>query len=194
VLVTSEDKVFVETFDDQPEATEFVSKQQFSAIKLNFGPAGPTALYDALYFACEHRFKGGPSHDSFRVIVLLSDGGDNQSRTTRNDAIASAQRAGAVIFAVSTDENSYTAAGSAPGNQTLKHLADETGGLAFLHLNKKELPKVFTIIKEQIENMRLLSYVPADPLRDRQYRSVELKPAKNDLKLRFPKGCFVTAP
>jgi Ca-activated chloride channel family protein len=194
VLVTPEDKVFVEKFDVLPEATEFVSKQQFSAIKLNLAPAGPTALYDALRFACDQRIKGGPSQDSFRVIVLLSDGEDNQSHNTRNDAIASAQRAGAVIFAVSTDENSYGARGGARGNETLKHLADETGGIAFLHLNKKELPKVFTIIEEQIENMRLLSYVPADPLHDGQYRSVELKPAKNDLKLRFPKGYFVTAP
>lgn len=195
VLVTPEDQVFVEKFDILPEATDFVSKQQFSAIKLNLAPSGPTALYDALRFACDQRIKGGPSHDSFRVILLLSDGADNASHITRNDAIASVQRTGAVIFAVSTDENSYGATGSARGNEALKRLADETGGMAFLHLNKKELPKVFTIIEEQIENVRLLSYVPADPLRDGQYRSVELKPAsKNSLKLRFPKGYFVTAP
>ena len=192
-LVNPDDKVFVEKFDVVPEATEFVSKQQFSAIKLNLAPAGPTALYDALRFGCDQRIKDGPLQNSFRVILLLSDGGDNQSHNTRNDAIAAAQRAGVVIFAVSTDENSYGAASGARGNETLKHLADETGGIAFLHLNKKELPKVFTIIEEQIENMRLLSYIPADPLHDGQYRSVELKPAKKDLKLRFPKGYFLTA-
>jgi VWFA-related protein len=195
VLVTPEDKIFVEKFDVLPEATEFVSKQQFSSIKLNLAPSGPTALYDALRFACEQRIKSGPSPDSLRVIVLLSDGGDNQSHITRNEAIASAQRAGVVILAVSTDENAYGAAGGGRDNETLKHLADETGGMAFLHLSKKELPKVFTSIEGQIENVRLLSYVPADPLRDGQHRLVELKPAsKNNLKLRFPKGYFVTAP
>jgi Ca-activated chloride channel family protein len=189
VLASPEDRVFVERFDVLPEATEFVNRQQYPAIKLDLAPAGPTALYDALRFACEQRLKGGSSQDSFRVIVLLSDGGDNQSHNTRKDAIASAQRAGAVIFAVSTDENTYG------GGETMKHLADETGGIAFLHLNKKDLPRVFTIIKEQIENLRLLSYIPADPVHDGQYRSVELKPSsKNNLKLRFPKGYFVTAP
>jgi Ca-activated chloride channel homolog len=195
VLVTPEDQVFIEKFDVLPEATDFVSKQQFSAIKLNLAPEGGTALYDALHFACDQRIKGGPSHDFFRVILLLSDGGDNASRNTRNEAIKRAQRAGVVIFAVSTDENSYGAAGSGRGNETLKNLADETGGMAFLHLNKKELPKVFTIIEKQIENVRLLSYVPAEPLRNGQYRLVELKPAsKNNLKLRFPKGYVVTSP
>ncbi len=86
-------------------------------------------------------------------------------------------------------------AGSGRGNETLKHLADETGGMAFLHLNKKELPKIFTIIESQIEHVRLLSYVPADPPRDGQYRSVELKPAsKRTESCGFPKGYFVTSP
>ncbi len=112
VLVTTEDQVFIEKFDVLPESTDFVSKQQFSGIKLNLAPEGGTALYDALRFACDQRIKGGPSHDFFRVILLLSDGGDNASRNTRNDAIASALRAGVVnVFAVSTDENSYGAGG-----------------------------------------------------------------------------------
>jgi Ca-activated chloride channel homolog len=189
VLASPEDGVFVERFDVLPKATEFMDRQQFPAIKLDLAPAGPTALYDALRFACEQRLKGGSSQDSFRVIVLLSDGGDNQSRNTLKDAIASAQRAGAVIFAVSTDESAYG------GGETMKHLAEQTGGIAFLHLNKKDLPKVFTIIREQIENMRLLSYVPAGPVHDGHYRSVELRASsKNNLKLRFPKGYFVTHP
>ncbi len=45
----------------------------------------------------------------------------------------------------------------------IKQLADETGGVAFLHLSRKELPKIFAAIKDQIDNMHLLSYVPADP-------------------------------
>ena len=69
-------------------------------------------------------------------------------------------------------------------------------GLAVrLYRSKKEVPKIFATIEEQIENMRLLSYLPADPLHDGQFRSVELKPASNNnLKPRFPKGYCAAAP
>jgi len=73
----------------------------------------------------------------------------------------------------------------------IKQLADETGGVAFLHLSRKELPKIFAAIKDQIDNMHLLSYVPADPDQSGQYRSLELKPAsKAKLRLRAPKGYY----
>lgn len=138
--------------------------------------------------------KNDPVQDSLRVIVLLSDGEDDQSHTSRKEAIASAQRAGAVIFGVSTaDDNrgDSLGRGSPIGNGVMKQLADETGGMAFLHLNRKDLSKAFAAIKDQIDNMHLLSYVPADPDHSGQYRSLELKPAsKAKLRLRAPKGYY----
>jgi Ca-activated chloride channel family protein len=179
VLNGTDDKVFIEKFDAAPNATQFMTKQQISALKVDLTPAGPTALFDALLFACDERMKNDPVQDSLRVVVLLSDGDDSQSRTNRKEAIAGAQRVGAVIFGVSTaDDNDFLGRGSPTGNGVMKQFADETGGMAFLHLNRKDLPKVFAAIKGQIDNMHLLSYVPADPDHRGQYRSLELKPIR----------------
>jgi VWFA-related protein len=176
VLTNPQDKIFVEKFDVLPDATQFMNKHQLSESKIDLSPAGATALYDAINLACDQRMKNDPVKDALRVVVLLSDGEDDQSHSTLKDAIASAQRARVVIFAVSTKDDSAPFAGhGGRGNETLKHFADETGGVVFLHLNKKNLSKVFTDIKDQIDNMHLLSYVPSDPGHNGQYRSVELK-------------------
>jgi len=184
-----DDKVFVESFDILPNATQFMTKHELSAFKIDLTPSGATALYDALRLACDDRMKNDPVEDSLRVIVVLSDGDDNQSRTSRSEAIASAQRAGVVIFAVSTGYSPSRQ--TARGDGILKALASETGGLAFLTLSHKEVPKVFATIRDQIDNMQLLSYVPADPGPAGQYHSLELKPASTTkLRLRAPKGYY----
>ena len=108
VLNSADDRVFIEKFDVAPNATPFMTKRQLSALKVDLTPAGPTALFDALRFACDERMKNDPVQDSLRVIVLLSDGDDDQSHTNRREAIGSAQRVGAVIFGVSTgDDNNF---------------------------------------------------------------------------------------
>ena len=63
--------------------------------------------------------------------------------------------------------------------------------MAFLTLSHKEVPRVFATIKDQIDNMQLLSYVPVDPGPADQYHSLELKPASTaKLRLRVPKGYY----
>jgi Ca-activated chloride channel homolog len=191
VLSRPDDRAFIEKFDVTPNATQFMTKVQISALKLDLHPAGPTALFDALRFAGDERMKDDSAQDSLRVIVLLSDGDDDQSRTSRKEAIASAQRAGTIIFCVSTSDDNSVGRGNPAGNGVMKQLADETGGIAFLHLNRKDLPRVFATIKDQVDNMHLLSFVPADPDRSGQYRSLELAPSsKAKVRLRAPKGYY----
>ncbi len=140
-LNSTDDKVFIEKFDVVPNATQFMTTHQLSALKIDLTPAGPTALYDALRFACDERMKNDPVQDSLRIIVLLSDGEDNQSRTNRKEAIASAQRAGAVIFSVSTgDDNGFPGRGS-PGNGILKQFAMKRVGWHSSISSVKTCPK-----------------------------------------------------
>ena len=110
-----------------------------------------------------------PAQPARRVLVLLSDGGDNQSRMNHDQAIAAAQTAGTVIFAVSTSENPNGNVDS----RRLEQFVDKTGGHAFLHLNRKDMPRVFSSIREQIENMYAVTFVPADVGKAGQYRSIE---------------------
>jgi len=191
MLDSADDRALIEQFDVVPSATRFVTKTELRSVKVNLTPGGGTALYDAVRFACDERMKKDPTEPSRRVIVLISDGDDNQSHIGRAEAITSTQEAGAVIFAISTAPEAY---GNAHGDNVLKQFSEQTGGLAFLQLNRKDLSKVFATIKEQIDNMGVLSYVPASPLQNGQRRTLELKSASNrKLKFRAPKAYYLNA-
>jgi Ca-activated chloride channel family protein len=190
VLNGPEDRVFLETFDTVPNASGFMKRDEALNFKMNLNPGGASALFDAIYLACNDRMEGDPIQPARRVLVILSDGGDNFSHVDHNKAIAAAQQVRTIVFFISTSEN----ARDDLDGRRLQLFADKTGGLAFLHLNPTDIPKVFSTIGEQIENMYAVTYVPSDLVQLGQYRSIELK-AKSDkkLKLHAPKGYYVNA-
>lgn len=190
VLNGPEDRAFLETFDTVPKASRFMKRDEALNFKINLNPGGASALSDAIYLACNDRMEGDPIQPARRVLIILSDGGDNISDVEQDKAIAAAQQARTVIFVVSTSGNARDDLDS----RRLELFADKTGGLAFRHLNLRDIPEVFSTIREQIENMYAVTYVPSDLVRMGQYRSIELK-AKSDkkLKLRAPKGYYVNA-
>ena len=56
-------------------------------------PGGGTAMYDAIYFACRDKLsQDQPMHKFRRAMVIVSDGDDNQSRYTRDQALEMAQK------------------------------------------------------------------------------------------------------
>jgi VWFA-related protein len=203
VLNDGDDRAFFEQFASTPEATQLVDKREFLKLKIDLHPGGRTALYDALRLACDERMKTDPSRDFLRVIVLVSDGDDTDSHNNLGQAIRSAQRAGVVIFTLDTGrfsmEEHLPANAIVPASQPrrtgpiiLHDMADETGGVAFLSLDVKGVASAFAAIKEQIDNMYLLSYVPADANPRTQHHSLKINPirGKDKLRLRVPKGYY----
>src|SRR5438552_8901489 len=88
---------------------------------------GGTALFDAIYHACRDKLiKGKADHPVRRAIVVVSDGEDNQSDASKQQAIEMAQRAEVIIYAISTDDSGLILR----GDKTLQQLADATGGRA----------------------------------------------------------------
>jgi len=192
VLSGANDMAFFEQFSAVPEATPIMAKSEFLTLKVDLRPAGRTALYDAVRFACDERMKSDSLRNYLRVIVLLSDGEDNSSRNDIRQAIASAQRAGVVIFAVDTATIFHSGFFvHAKGTEMLQQLARETGGFAFLDLDQGGLTKAFTTLKEQIDSMYLLSYVPADPAGP-SYHSLKIDsiPRKPRVKVRATHGYY----
>ena len=67
-------------------------------------PGGGTSLFDAVYFACRDKLsKDQPRHKFRRAIVVVSDGDENQSQVSRDQALEMAQKADVVIYAISTN-------------------------------------------------------------------------------------------
>jgi Ca-activated chloride channel family protein len=186
VLNGPDDKVFIVNFSGTVEATGFMGKEELLTFKTNANPGGGTAFFDALYFSCKDRMESDPTQPARRVLVALTDGGDNMSRVSHDEAITAALRGGAVIFVVSTGEP-----GTDLENSRLLELGEKTGGHAFLHLSPGEIPKAFRSIEEQIGNMYVVSYIPHERGKQGERHTIELKTTSDKkLKFRAPKAYY----
>ena len=108
------DQAFVVGFDVTPEVTQDFTDntEQLAHGVHELHPGGGTALYDAFYFACRDKLMKAPKSVTVRrAIILLSDGDDNQSHVTREEAIEMAQRAEAIIYTISTNVSGTKGAG-----------------------------------------------------------------------------------
>ncbi len=173
------DLAFVVGFDATPEVTQdFTDDTE----KLAHGvrelrPGGGTALYDALYYACRDKLlKQAQKGPTRRAIILLSDGEDNQSHVTREEAIEMAQRAEAIIYTISTNVSGTKGA----GDKVLERMADATGGRAFFPFQIRDVSNAFAEIQDELRSQYDVSYKPADFKSDGHYRTIEI--VANDRK------------
>jgi Ca-activated chloride channel homolog len=173
------DQAFVVGFDVTPEVTQdFTDDTE----KLAHGvrelrPGGGTAMYDAIYYACRDKLLKAPQiGPTRRAIILLSDGEDNQSHVTREEAIEMAQRANAIIYTISTNVSGTKGA----GDRVLERMADATGGRAFFPFQIRDVTNAFGEIQEELRSQYDVSYKPADFKSDGHFRTIEI--VANDRK------------
>ena len=187
------DRAFVIGFDATPEVTQdFTDNTELLAHGVHeLRPGGGTALYDAVYYACRDKLlkasKGTPVR---RAIVLLSDGDDNLSHVTREEAIEMAQRAEAIIYTISTNVSGTKGA----GDKVLERIADATGGRAFFPFQIRDVANAFAEIQDELRSQYAVSYKPANFKADGHYRTIEI--VANDRKnfrVRARRGYYAPA-
>ena len=184
------DQAFVVGFDVTPEVTQDFTD---NTILLAHGvhelrPGGGTALYDALYFACRDKLMKAPKSVTVRrAIILLSDGDDNQSHVTREEAIEMAQRAEAIVYTISTNVSGTKGA----GDKVLERIADATGGRAFFPFQIRDVANAFAEIQDELRSQYAVAYKPADLKADGHYRTIEIVANdRKNLKVRSRRGWY----
>ncbi|MGO9086873.1 MAG: VWA domain-containing protein [Candidatus Sulfotelmatobacter sp.] len=173
------DLAFVVGFDVTPEVTQdFTDNTEALAHGVHeLRPGGGTALYDALYYACRDKLlQASKATPVRRAIILLSDGEDNQSHVTREEAIEMAQRAEAIVYTISTNVSGSKGA----GDKVLERIADATGGRAFFPFQIRDVADAFAEIQDELRSQYAMSYKPADLKKDGHYRTIEI--VANDRK------------
>lgn len=190
VLRPNTDKAFVLAFDSTPTLTQDFTDDigSLSAGVKRLSPGGGSAVYDALQFAALKKLSNVSSEQPMRrIIILISDGEDNQSRATIPQVIEAARRAEATIYAISTNDSPTVSR----GDKLLKRLAEETGGRAFFPNKVGDVVKAFETIQDELRSQYALSYKPADFQADGRYRSIVIQ-ARNEKNviIRARKGYF----
>jgi len=183
------DRAFVEGFDVQTnisqDFTNRVDMLDTGIRKLR--PGGGTAMFDALYKTCRDQMLTLQQNVSVRkAIVLVSDGDDDYSRVTQNEAIKMCQRAETIVYTISTD----TSPTKDKGDDVLQAIADATGGQAFFPRRIDDVALGFRNIEEELRSQYLLEYIPADFKRDGSFRTIYLHSQDERYSVRTKKGYF----
>jgi VWFA-related protein len=184
------DKAFVLAFDEVWDLT-----QDFTGDldKLTRGvkvirPGGGTALWDAVFYACRDKLmkekETGPVR---RAIILVSDGDDNQSRVLRQEAIEMAQRAGVIVYTISTNLSNNPD----EGDRSLKMLAETTGGQAFFPFKLQDVANAFHDINEELRSQYSVFYKPEGFEANGQFRPIQIVADNKKYKVRAKKGYYV---
>ena len=190
VLRKNQDKAIVVSFDSAAELVADMtdnSEALDNAIR-DLRPGGGTALYDAIFYACRDKLmKDQPLYKFRRAMVVLSDGEDNQSNYTRDQALEMAQKADVVIYTISTNITRI----ETDGDKIMRYFAEETGGRSFFPFKADDLQQSFENIANELRHQYNLFYRP-DPLRtDGRWHAVTIRVRKRkDLVVSARKGYY----
>jgi Ca-activated chloride channel family protein len=207
------DQAFLMTFDDGPQVIkEFTGDSgELRDTILKQRAGGGTALYDAIYTASEQLLNKspmppGPNSDVRRVLVVISDGDDNSSNRSRGAAVEMAQRAGVIIYAISTSTQWITIDDEkdpskrinrkyekGEGDHVLEQLATETGGRAFFPYRIDDLGQSFLDIGDELRHQYALAYSPPGRTPDGKYHTIRIQVDRKDVIIRARKGYYATA-
>ncbi|HWZ41843.1 MAG TPA: VWA domain-containing protein [Candidatus Saccharimonadales bacterium] len=168
-----QDQMFVVNFNEHvrfalPAGMPFTDKSpELEAALSRINTNGQTALYDAVAAALEHLKKGAREK---RVLIVISDGGDNASKQNLARVMAMAQNSDAAIYTIGIfDEQDEDR-----NPRVLKQLASDTGGDVFLPRSLKEVVPICEQIARDIRNQYTIAYVPTNRKQDGTYRTIEV--------------------
>ncbi len=214
VLRHNKDQAFVMTFDDEPSVlqafTDDAGRLRDEIVKTRAG--GGTAVYDAIYTACQKELSHPPRPPGDqpdvvrRVMILISDGDDNLSNHTRAEAIEMAQRYSVVIYTISTstqwiqlsqtnpDKSANRKTHLTEGDKILQDVAEETGGRAFFPYHVDDLDQSFQDIGDELRNQYSIAYIPNNYQLDGKYHRIRIEvPDHKGYQVRARRGYFAKA-
>ncbi len=153
------DEIFVVNFNDRvyfglPPGTAFSDKVPQLVEALGNTPnQGRTTLYDAISAALEHLDLG--KRDK-KTLVVISDGGDNASRSTLAQVLAQIEASRATVYTIGL----FDADDPDSNPKVLKRLAAVSGGEAYFPRTLEEVPELCRRIAVEIRRRYSLGFAP----------------------------------
>jgi Ca-activated chloride channel family protein len=175
--VNPEDEAFLVQFHDTANLEmSFTNSLEQIQNHLQFtAPKGMTALLDAIYLGIHEMKK---AKNPRKALLIISDGGDNNSRYTESEIRNLVKEGDVQIYAIGI----YEPVGSrsrtpeeSNGPALLTELASQTGGRQYQVENLAELPDIAAKIGMELRNQYVLGYSPQNQEKDGKYRHVEVK-------------------
>jgi VWFA-related protein len=179
-----QDEMFTVAFNDTVRHAAPPVGETFESDLRSLVAQGRTALYDGLSDSLERMTLATRPR---KALILVSDGGDNASRSTLEQVLIKARRSNVTIYTVGLFD-----AGDPDRNPgVLKSLAQSTGGERFLPRSPSELVQACERIARELRSGYTIGYPPPD--RDGVFHRtrVEVAPGRGEkLQVRTRPGYF----
>ncbi len=156
------------------------------------GQARGTLLYDAVYLAAHDKLRQEAGR---KILVLLTDGGDQGSQETIKTATEAAQKANAIVYVILiADRGFYSGFGMGySGDSDMEKLAKDTGGRVInVGNNGKKLQDAFNQIQDELRTQYLASYTPTNFKIDGTFRTLNIT-CQAGQKIQARKGYYALA-
>jgi len=177
--IEAKDRASVITFNDHPNlAVEFTNDVD----ELAGGLAGlkaerGTSLFDSVIFSLYY-FNGIKGQ---RALLILSDGKDESSRFTWEQALEYARRAGVTIYSISLGDADH---------KKLSRLAETTGGRGYKIAGVEELPAIYEAIQQELRSKYLIAYQSSNTTESRDFRAVKVQVARSGAEVKTMQGYY----
>jgi len=178
-----QDEFFLVSFNERAEimSTFTSSVEDLQSRILSASAKGRTALLDGIYLGLSEM---RPARNAKRALLIISDGGDNNSRYNERDIKRLVREADTQLYSIGIfDPFEYRSrtAEELNGPSLLSEVTELTGGRAFTVENMNDLPDVATKISSELRNQYILGYHPSNKSHDARWRKIKVK-------MRAPKG------
>lgn len=153
-----------------------------------------TILWDTVYLAANEQLKGQVGR---KVIVVITDGGDQGSRVKLEQAIKAALIADTIVYSIYYADPMYHGGGfgsfGGMDDRELKRLSEETGGRVMYVDRRHSLEEIFKEIQDEMRTQYSLGYTPTNGAKDGSFRKIDIKVAAKDLKVQARRGYYANA-
>jgi Ca-activated chloride channel family protein len=166
-----QDEIFVLNFNDKARIdVPFTSDPSVLEAGISrVDSIGGTAMRDAIDMA--QTYLSERATRDRKVLLVITDGIDNASVTTRGRIEKQAEERDTVIFAVGLFGDAERAK---QGRHELDQLADRTGGIAYYPAGGAEIDAIALEIARQIRNQYTIAYAPLNQALDGSYRAIRV--------------------
>lgn len=169
-----DDDYFVITYSTKPTllADTTQSVDTIESELSNVTPDGSTPLLDAIYLGLN---KLKQARHQRRALLIISDGGDNNSRFTRKEIRAMVQESDVQIYAMGIFGRVNIAIEDVQGKKLLNEISNATGGRAAFFSSPSKMPEVAASFSRELRNQYVLGYRPRDVDHDGKLHKITVK-------------------
>ena len=158
------------SFNDSPKLLRgFTSESgDIQNALMSIQPMGWTALLDAIHLSVSYMKR---AKNTRKAVVVLSDGGDNNSRFNQHEIRELLRESDVTLYAIGILGRMVTAGAM----KLLSNLAEETGGRLFPVHNVSQLPEAVAKLNAALRDQYMLAYYPTNQARDGKFRRVQVR-------------------